>query len=75
MQVFLVLSKENCCRDKRARQFTKRCSKYKKNASSHVPNFNNEHVFFSSILLNLQIFVLEHRMQNEKFQTSTPSVG
>ena len=53
MQVFFVLSKENGCRDKRARQFTKRCSKYKKNASSHVPNFNNEHVFFSSILLNL----------------------
>ena len=61
MQVFLVLSKENCCRDKRARQFTKCCSKYKKYASSHVPIFNNELVFF---------FLYSAKLVNFCFRTS-----
>lgn len=74
MQVFLVLSKENGCRDKRARQFTKRCSQYKKMRAYMFPSLTMS-IVFSSILLNLQIFVLEHRMQNKKFQTSKPFVG
>lgn len=69
MQVFLVLSKEqNGCRDKRARQFTKRRSKYKKNASSHVPIFNNEHVFFFLYSARIVNFCL--RTSNAKWKIS-----
>ena len=68
MQVFLVLSKENCCRDKRARQFTKCCSKYKKYASSHVPIFNNELVFF--FLYSAKLVNFCFRTSNTKWKIS-----